>query len=160
MKPRHFLLPAGGAALALLVTALPAPAAPAGSSGAATFARCAACHTATGQGVPGTYPPLGSDFRKLAAKPAGRRYLALVVTRGVSGPLTVEGKQYRNVMPAQSGLSDADVAGVLNHVGTAIARQGPAFKPFSPQEVTAARASGATMSGADVARLHSTVGGG
>jgi len=160
MKARAFLLPASGTALALFVAALPAPAAPAGSSGAATFARCAACHTATGAGVPGTYPPLGSDFRKLAAKPAGRRYLALVVTRGVSGPLTVEGKPYRNVMPAQSGLSDADVAGVLNHVGSAVARQGPAFRPFSAQEVSAARASGTALTGADVARLHAAAGGG
>lgn len=160
MKARHLLLPASGAALALLVTALPAPAAQAGANGAAVFARCAACHTATGQGVPGTYPPLGTDFRKLAAKPAGRRYLALVVTRGVSGPLTVEGKPYRNVMPAQSGLGDAEVAAVLNHVGTAIAKQGPKFVPFTPQEVGAARAGGAALSGADVARLHSSVGGG
>ncbi len=147
--------------LALLVTALPAPAAPAtASAGAATFARCAACHTATGQGVPGTYPPLGSDFRKLAAQPAGRRYLALVVTRGVAGPLTVEGKLYRNVMPAQSGLGDAEVAGVLNHVGTVIAAKGPRFTPFTAQEIAAARAGGAGLSGADVARLHTAVGGG
>lgn len=160
MRLGHLLLP-GGAALALLAAALPAPAAsPPAPNGAALFARCAACHTATGAGVPGAYPPLGADFRKLAAKPAGRRYLALVVTRGVSGPLTVEGKPYRSVMPAQAGMSDADVAAVLNHVGKVITRQGPAFAPFTPAEVAAARASGAKLTGSDVARLHATVGGG
>ena len=159
MSGRLFLLPAGTAALALLAAALPATAGPSGQNGAAIFNRCAACHNTTGQGVPGTYPPLGANFRKLAAQSAGRRYLALVVTRGISGPVTIEGKPYRNVMPAQSGLSDAEVAAVLNHVGTAIAKQGPAFTPFGAQEVAAARASGANMSAADVARLHATVGG-
>lgn len=153
-------MPLALAVLALAFAAQPVPGAAPTVNGAAIYGRCAACHTANGKGVPGTYPPLGVDFRKLAAKPAGRRYLVLVVTRGISGPITVEGKPYRNVMPAQAGLDDAAVAAVLNHVGTRIAMQGPAFRPFTPAEVKAARASGASMSGGDVARLHSTVGGG
>lgn len=160
MRRSLTLLPVGGAALLALSAALPAPAAPPAVNGASVFTRCAACHTTTGAGVPGTYPPLGADFRKLAAKPAGRRYLVLTVTRGVSGPLTIDGKQYRNVMPAQSGLSDAAVAAVLNHVGTAIARKGPSFVPFDPQEVAAGRASGTSLTGADVGRLHAMAGGG
>jgi mono/diheme cytochrome c family protein len=119
-----------------------------------------ACHTATGKGVPGAYPPLGIDFRKLAAKPAGRRYLVLTVTRGLNGAITVEGKPYRSVMPAQAGLDDAAVAAVLNYVGTGIAKSGPAFRVFTPAEVAASRASGASLTGADVAKLHASVGGG
>lgn len=153
-------LPAAGVVLASLAVTMPAPAAQPAPGGAAIFARCAACHTATGKGVPGAFPPLGVDFRKLAAKTAGRRYLVLAVTRGVSGPLTVEGKPYRSVMPAQSGLDDAAVAAVLNHVGTVIAKQGPPFKPFTASEAATARASGASLSGADVAKLHSAAGGG
>ncbi len=160
MIGRSVLLSAAAAGAAAFVMALPANSAPPGPNGATIYGRCAACHTTTGKGVPATYPPLGVDFRKLAAKPAGRRYLALVVIRGVSGPLVVEGKPYRNVMPAQSGLNDADVAAVLNHVGTVIVKQGPAFSPFSAQEVAAARASGDKMTGADVAKLHAMVGGG
>lgn len=147
------------AAAVLMGTVLPASAAPQVPNGAGIYGRCAACHTTTGKGVPATYPPLGIDFRTLATKPAGRHYLALVVIRGVSGPLTVEGKPYRNVMPAQSGLSDADVAAVLNHVGTVIVKQGPSFSPFSTQEIATARARGEKMTGADVARLHATAGG-
>ena len=157
---RLLAMPLAAGAAILALAAPPVAGAGPGPNGATLFGRCAACHTATGQGVPGTYPPLGADFRKLAAKSAGRRYLVLAVTRGVSGPLTVEGKTFRNVMPAQAGMDDAAVAAVLNHVGTKIATLGPAFKPFTPAEVGAARASGASLSGADVARLHAAVGGG
>lgn len=152
-------LPGAALLLALGAVAAPAPAAQPGPDGAAIYTRCAACHTASGRGVPGAYPPLGPDFRALAAKPEGRRYLVLAVTRGVAGPLTVEGKSYRNIMPAQSGLDDAAVAAVLNHVGTVIAKPGPPFKAFTAKEVTTARTGGAGLSGADVARLHATVGG-
>jgi hypothetical protein len=82
------------------------------------------------------------------------------VTRGLNGAITVEGKPYRSVMPAQSGLDDAAVAAVLNHVGTGIAKSGPVFHAFTPAEVAAARASGTALTGADVAKLHASVGGG
>ena len=156
MRGLLFLLPAAlvAATLAAATAAAPVP------NGAALYARCAACHTATGKGVPGTYPPLGIDFRKLATKSAGRRYLVLAVTRGVSGPITVEGKPYRSVMPAQAGMDDAAVAAVLNHIGSAIAKTGPAFRPFTAPEVATARATGTALSGSDVARLHAAVGGG
>ncbi|MEL0209684.1 MAG: c-type cytochrome [Novosphingobium sp.] len=141
--------------MALAALSLPVIAAP---DGAAVFQRCAACHTKTGAGVPGAYPPLGADFRALAAKPAGRRYLALAILRGLSGPITVEGKPYRGVMPAQV-LDDAAAAVVLNHVGTQIARTGPAFKPFTEKEVAGYRATGTALSAADVAKLHEGAGG-
>ena len=141
-----------------LATAQASP--PASSpDGAALYKRCAACHTATGAGVPGAYPPLQGDFRELAAKKEGRRYIALAVTRGLSGPITVDGKAYRGVMPAQAGMTDADVAAVLNHVGTRIARSGPAFSAFTTAEVAAARKSGATLSAGQVAQLHGAIGG-
>jgi mono/diheme cytochrome c family protein len=156
MRPLLLILPGTIAAASLAAAGAAAPA----PSGGALYARCAACHTATGKGVPGAYPPLGVDFRKLAAKPAGRRYLVLAVTRGVSGPITVEGKPYRSVMPAQAGMDDAAVSAVLNHIGTAIAKPGPPFKPFTVAEVGAARASGAKLSGSDVGKLHASAGGG
>lgn len=146
------------AVLASLVCAGLATPAAAAPDGSAVYGRCAACHTRTGAGVPGAFPPLATDFRNLAAKPEGRRYLALVVTRGVSGPITVDGKPYRGVMPAQA-LDDAAVAAVLNHVGTAIATSGPAFRPFTEAEVAGLRASGSALSGADVGRLHAGAGG-
>lgn len=124
------------------------------ADGAATFTRCAACHTKTGAGVPGAYPPLGKDFRNLAVSKQGRRYLVLAVIKGLAGPLDVEGSSYRNVMPAQSGLDEAAIADVLNYAGTVIAKSGPPFDLFTSAEVSGYKAGAATLTGADIARLH------
>lgn len=145
---RHGLL---ALPLVALVAAAPAQSAP---DGAKIYQRCAACHLATGKGVPGAFPPLQSDVRALAGKPEGRRYLVLAVTRGLAGPLTVEGKTYRGMMPAQSGLDDESVAAVLTHVTGTIAGGGNAVKPFTAAEVKAARESGAALDAAAVARLQ------
>jgi hypothetical protein len=155
MRAAPFAIAAGAASLLGGLT-LPVHAAP---DGAAIYAKCAACHTRTGAGVPAVFPPLGEDFRVLAASEAGRRYLTLVVTRGVSGPIKVGGKPYAGVMPAQATLDDASVAAVLNHVGTEIAKTGPEFKPFLEAEVAGLRAGGAALSAQDVGKLHAAVGG-
>lgn len=164
MKPALSLITAA----ALLAAALPVHAAPETAppvaavtvpDGAALYTRCAACHTKTGAGVPGAFPPLGPDVRAMAVTQAGRRYLAVVVTRGVSGPIKVGGKPYAGVMPAQGGLDDAAVAAVLNHVGTVIVKNGPEFKAFDAPEIAAFRASGAALSAQDVGKLHSAAGG-
>jgi mono/diheme cytochrome c family protein len=155
MRAAPFAFAAGAAALLGGLT-LPVHAAP---DGAAIYAKCAACHTRTGAGVPAVFPPLGEDFRVLAASEAGRRYLTLVVTRGVSGPIKVGGKPYAGVMPAQATLDDASVAAVLNHVGTEIAKTGPEFKPFAETEVASLRAGGAALSAQDVGKLHAAVSG-
>ena len=146
---RAMVLPA-----ALATLALPAGMASAAADGAKVYQRCAACHLPTGKGVPGAFPPLQSDVRALAGTVAGRRYLALAVTRGLSGPLTVEGNTYRGMMPAQSGLDDEAVAAVLSHVTATIAGGGDAVKPFTAAEVKTARDSGAGLDAAAVARLQ------
>ena len=156
MKRAAPLFLAATAAGALVGLTLPVHAA---ADGAAVYGRCAACHTQTGAGVPGVFPPLGEDFRVMAASDAGRLYLALAVTRGISGPIKVGGKPYAGVMPAQATLDDASVAAVLNHVGTEIAKTGPAFKPFAEAEVAALRAGGASLSAQDVGKLHASAGG-
>ncbi len=122
--------------------------------GATIFKRCAACHLPTGAGVPGAFPPLKADVSALAGSPTGRRYLALVVIRGVSGPITVGGKPFRGTMPAQSGLNDEQVAAVLNHV-----LRGSAAKPFSVKEVAGFRAGSASLNSAAVARLRTSAAG-
>ncbi|MFM7067711.1 MAG: c-type cytochrome [Gammaproteobacteria bacterium] len=128
------------------------------ADGPTLYRQCAACHLPSGAGVPGTYPPLASaDFRRQVISPGGRRYLVLVVLKGVIGPLTVDGKQYFSVMPAQS-LDDAGVAGVLNHVARDIARVGDGFQAFTPEEVAAVRAADAGLSAQQVAALHATLG--
>jgi mono/diheme cytochrome c family protein len=119
--------------------------------GATIYKRCAACHLPNGAGVPGAFPPLKADAAALARTPEGRRYLALTVIRGVSGPITVGGKPFRGTMPAQAGLNDGDVAAVLNH-----ALKGSAVKPFLASEIAGFRAGSAALNSAAVGRLRAS----
>ena len=128
------------------------------ADGAAVYTRCAACHTATGVGVPGSYPPLRTEFRKLAAKPDGRRYLQLAVMKGLNGPISVEGKSYRGMMPAQP-LDDASISAVLNHIGTTVSKTGPTFKAFSAAEVAATRSKAGSLKSSDIPALRPGKGG-
>ena len=150
MRPHRIRLSSAVIAAALLL----APAAQAASDGERVYMRCAACHLKSGAGVPGAYPPLNADVRALANMPEGRRYLALVVIKGVSGAITVEGKPYRGMMPPQFGLSDDDVAAVLNHVTGTVAKAGKPPKPFTAAEIKTIRAGGANLNPASVARMQ------
>ena len=55
---------------------------------------CTTCHQANGQGIPGTYPPLAGSH---IATGTPERPIAIVL-HGLSGPITVEGKTYNNLM--------------------------------------------------------------
>jgi mono/diheme cytochrome c family protein len=143
----------------LMVLAAFAPSVVVAADGATLYKRCAACHLPTGAGVPGAYPPLGPDFATMAKKPDGRRYLVLAVIKGVSGPISVGGKPFRSVMPAQAGMSDDDVAEVLNHVAQKIAKAGAGFKPFTDAEVRAVRSGAGTLNASEVGQLHAKAGG-
>ncbi|MDT0687439.1 c-type cytochrome [Autumnicola psychrophila] len=71
---------------------------------------CSTCHLPTGQGIPGTYPPLdGSNW--LTEK---REASIHAVKFGLRGEITVNGKTYDNLMPPL-GLSDQEVADALNY---------------------------------------------
>lgn len=118
-----------------------------GADGATVYKRCAACHLPTRAGVPGAFPPLRADIRAFAGSPEGRRYLVLVLARGLGGPIKAEGKTYSGMMPAQSMLSADEVAAVLNLVAEPKVR-------FTAEEVVKLRASGATLSPAQVAQLN------
>jgi mono/diheme cytochrome c family protein len=127
------------------------------TAGSKLYQHCAACHLPTGAGIPGTYPPLAADFRAQAVTASGRRYLTLVVLKGVMGPLNVDGKQYYSFMAAQSQLDDEGIAAVLNHVATDVAKVGEGFVPFTPAEVAAVRAADSGLSAQQVAQLHATL---
>jgi nitrite reductase (NO-forming)/hydroxylamine reductase len=126
-------------------------------------AHCAACHQATGQGLAGAFPPL-AESSYLADGPA---VAISAVLNGLSGPITVNGKDYNAVMPNLSYLSDSDVADivtfVLNSWGNpggevssgevAAARggemvTGPADHPVSTEEEMAYRGAPSAIEGA------------
>ncbi|AVP57221.1 c-type cytochrome [Pulveribacter suum] len=90
-----------------------APAAGAAVDGKAIFAaQCAACHQATGKGLPGVFPPLdGSEW--VAGEP---RVLANILLHGIEGEITVAGNKYQGSMPAFAQLGDAELAGVASYI--------------------------------------------
>ncbi|RVT77691.1 cytochrome c [Flavobacterium sufflavum] len=72
---------------------------------------CITCHQATGLGIPGAFPPLAkSDFLN---KDVNRAIKGVV--KGLSGPITVNGKKFSGAMPAQS-LSDQQLADTFTYV--------------------------------------------
>lgn len=81
--------------------------------GKAVFAaNCAACHQATGAGLPGVFPPLdGSEW--VQGKPV---VLANILLHGIEGELEVHGTTYNGQMPAFPQLDDAELAGVATYI--------------------------------------------
>jgi nitrite reductase (NO-forming) len=72
---------------------------------------CFACHMANGEGLPAVFPPLAkSDYLK-----ADKDRAIKTVLKGLSGPITVNGKPFNNVMPPQE-FTDDQVADVLTYV--------------------------------------------
>lgn len=72
---------------------------------------CQACHQADGKGIEKAFPPLAkSDY--FASDPGK---IIQVVTHGLSGPVTVNGKAFNSVMPKQT-LSDNQVAAIATFI--------------------------------------------
>jgi mono/diheme cytochrome c family protein len=108
-------------------------------SGAAVFAgRCAVCHGPEASGIPGSFPSLHEQIVAFAKTPEGRDYLVMVVTTGLMGELTVGGVSFRGVMPAQSGLSEEEIAAVLGFLASDRGKNAVA-PPLAAADVAAAR---------------------
>lgn len=73
---------------------------------------CLPCHQANGSGVPGMNPPLKKTKWVLGDK----KTLIKVLLDGLDQELEVNGSYYNNTMPAQSTLSDREIADVLTYV--------------------------------------------
>lgn len=96
---------------------------------------CIACHKADGKGDPlASYPPLaGSEWVTGNEERAIR-----IVLHGLNGPITVEGKEYNNVM-AQLGnsLKDEQIANVLSYVRASWGNIAPEVSPETVAKVRA-----------------------
>lgn len=85
--------------------------------GAKVFkSQCAACHQASGLGVPGVYPPLaGSEWVT-----GHQEALARILINGMNGPVEVAGKSYNGNMPAFGpnglNLKPKEIAAVLTYI--------------------------------------------
>jgi mono/diheme cytochrome c family protein len=86
---------------------------------------CAACHGADGKGIQDLAPPLkDSEYINGSMK-----RLASILLHGLSGPISVNGKQYQlnNEMPGLANnkdLSDEDIADIIRYTQNAFAIDG------------------------------------
>jgi mono/diheme cytochrome c family protein len=109
---------------------------PAKISGAEIFAnQCSACHQPKGQGVAGSFPPLARNADLFLSED----YPVRVVLFGLSGKITVNGKQVNSVMPPLNVLGDRQIAAVVNYVRGAFGND--ALRPKAMQAVTPAMVS-------------------
>lgn len=108
--------------------------------GVSYAANCMACHQATGQGIPGVFPPLAGHTPELYNL-GGREFLIKTILYGLLGPITVDGVTYNGLMPAFPQLSDAEIAAVLNYTLTEWGNDALLidFAPYSAEEVAAQR---------------------
>jgi mono/diheme cytochrome c family protein len=91
---------------------------------------CMRCHLPDGSGVKGVYPPIAnsnwlSDKRTESIK---------AVKYGLKGEIEVNGETYNNMM-APMGLSDQEVADVMNYIMNNFENEQK--KPVTPAEVQA-----------------------
>jgi nitrite reductase (NO-forming) len=82
---------------------------------------CAACHQATGLGIPSVFPPLAQSDFLMKDKARSIR----VIKKGLSGEIIVNKQKFNNVMPAL-GLSDQEIANILTYVRNSWGNKGEA----------------------------------
>jgi mono/diheme cytochrome c family protein len=91
---------------------------------------CANCHMEHGEGLGALIPPLAnSDYLT-----KNREKLPCVVIHGLKDTITVNGKMYAEQMAGLPGLSDIQVANLLNFITHSWGNNQP---EFSYEEVTA-----------------------
>jgi mono/diheme cytochrome c family protein len=104
-------------------------------------ATCAACHQATGEGVPEKYPPLaGSEW---VNGDEGR--LLRVVLQGLTGDVEVQGETFSGAMPAWGPvLKDADIAAVVTYIRSSFGNKAAPVSAATVAQIRAATASRTT----------------
>lgn len=80
---------------------------------------CASCHQRDGKGDGQRFPPLaGSDWVT-----GDKQRLVRTVVHGLSGPVSIGGVTYNNVMPGFSFLRDQDLSELLTHIRSQFGNQ-------------------------------------
>ena len=119
------------------------------NSGQATYLQnCAACHQPDGKGLTGAFPPLAASDWLEGKTPAE---VATTVLTGLQGEMVVNNQTYNSVMPAQTHLSDAEIAETITYVLNNWDNPGGSI---TAEEVTALRASLAAPTDPAQGELH------
>jgi hypothetical protein len=101
------------------------------------------CHQASGEGVPGIYPPINGTIGKYVKLPLGRTFLVHLLLFGMSGEINSKGTIYEGLMPPVNDFSDQELAEAINYVLRKLnSHELPSgFKSITAAEFKAARAS-------------------
>jgi nitrite reductase (NO-forming) len=94
---------------------------------------CSVCHQPNGAGLPDVFPPLAKSDWMMKDKD---RTVGAVLN-GLSGKVTVNGKDYNSVMPPMSQLTNDEVANILTYVMNEWGNQAPAVTPGDVAKVRA-----------------------
>ncbi len=95
---------------------------------------CASCHQANGQGIPNAFPPLANSDYLMQDKERSIR----AVLKGLSGPITVNGKKYNSVM-LPVNLNNEQTAAVLTYVRNSWGNKGEKVTAEEVQKVRSAK---------------------
>jgi mono/diheme cytochrome c family protein len=95
---------------------------------------CASCHQASGQGMPGAFPPVvGSEW--VTGRSGNAR--ARILLHGLQGPIEVAGQTYNGAMPAWKDLlKDEEIAAVATYLRQWSPNSAP---PVSMEQVSTLR---------------------
>jgi hypothetical protein len=97
---------------------------------------CSACHLASGEGIPGAFPPIRNRAASIADLDGGREYLISVVSSGLMGTLEADGMTYMGVMPGHQGsMSPETIANALNYLVFSLVDEALDVEPFTGDEV-------------------------
>ena len=112
---------------------------------------CAACHQATGLGVPGAFPPLAKSA--WVAGPEERIIKAILA--GLAGEIEVNGVKYNGNMPnIGAGLKDAQIAHIATYVRQAWGNVAQPVMDTKVAEVRKAIGNRAQYNPADLLKEH------
>lgn len=76
---------------------------------------CANCHMDSGKGLGALIPPLaGSDWLR-----DGQNQLACLIKNGMEGPIVVNDTTYNQPMPGVEGISEFQIANIVNYINQA-----------------------------------------
>lgn len=87
-------------------------------AGAQVFStNCSTCHGATGQGVPGSFPPLANN----PVVTGDPNKVIGIVLGGLSTPITVNGQSFHGQMPPWKGtLTNSQIADVITYIRSSL----------------------------------------
>lgn len=94
---------------------------------------CSACHQSSGQGVPGSFPPLAGSSWVVQDPQTPTR----VLLRGLQGPIEVGGNAFAGEMPNFGNkLKDEEIAKIVTYIRTS---WGNEASEVTPEDVAAVR---------------------